>query len=327
MRSTWLDTPAYPHVFQPSSELLTIVRVIVVFKDGTPSLELLLEVAEPLGLRMTRLPFGVIGHSNAETDLLALLVLIHVLIQWEIQRCWKVMVQTGVVTYTTWDLVMVILLWLQNIGRCCDKELTGPIFDSTLVLVIDIGLLQSRRADATVTSAMERLRHRSHVEGVEMSGLRRVQGQLVYESRWARDAGAARIRRGHDAGAGSMRRVRDAGAPSIRRGHDARAGCIRRAHDAGEARFWRNPYDIACPYSCCHFLSLYFRTPRSLLSVFSLPLLDPVCFAASFADSSTMSGRGSDDFDLPPRACFEMSFDVLRFFKCVAWFPHFGLLH
>ena len=77
--SSWLDTPAYRDVLRSSSKLLAIIRIFVVFEDSTPILELHSKApfVEGAGFAMALAPLGVIGYGNAETDLLALLLLIH----------------------------------------------------------------------------------------------------------------------------------------------------------------------------------------------------------------------------------------------------------
>ena len=74
--SSWLDTPAYPGVLRSSSKLLGIIRIIVVFEDSTPFLELHSKApfVEGADFAMALAPFGVLGYGNAKTDLLALLL-------------------------------------------------------------------------------------------------------------------------------------------------------------------------------------------------------------------------------------------------------------
>ncbi len=59
---------------QSSSKLLGVIRVITVVKDGTPFVELHPEEGTGLGVALAA--FGVDGYGNAETDQIALLLLI-----------------------------------------------------------------------------------------------------------------------------------------------------------------------------------------------------------------------------------------------------------
>lgn len=89
-----------------------------------------------------------------------------------------------------YDPVAAILLWLQNIGHCCRKQVLRLRVDSTLVLRnVDMVLGHRCRADTTVEPVLERLRQRLHLEGVETSRLRRVQSHGLR----VHDAGCPRV--------------------------------------------------------------------------------------------------------------------------------------
>lgn len=100
-----------------------------------------------------------------------------------------------------------------------------------------------------------------------------------------------------------------------------------RIQDAGGPGTWRSPYHVARPHSCRHPVFLALCSPRSLLGILSLPPLDPVSRFAGFADSSTMAGRASEDWDLTLWAILDMGFDSSRLSKLFACISHVGLRH